>query len=57
MIGLAALHAVAGWVLICIPVGAMIYVSLVFVMRRRDQNIRNPRELIQDGRQCSFARR
>lgn len=34
MIGMAALHAVAGWVSVCIPLGAILYVSLVFVMRR-----------------------
>jgi uncharacterized protein (DUF2062 family) len=33
-IGLAALHAVAGWACICIPLGALLYFSLVFVMRR-----------------------
>jgi hypothetical protein len=34
MIGLAALHAVAGWTCICVPLGGLLYVSLVFVMRR-----------------------
>lgn len=34
MLGMAALHAVAGWVCVCIPLGAILYVSLVFVMRR-----------------------
>jgi len=35
MIGAAALHAVTGWACICIPVGAMLYVSLVFFLRTR----------------------
>ncbi len=33
-IGLAVLHAVTGWACICIPLGAVLYVSLVFVMRK-----------------------
>lgn len=32
-LGAAALHAVAGWVCICIPLGALLYMVLVFVMR------------------------
>lgn len=34
MIGLAAWHAVAGWACVCIPLGAVLYISLVLVMRR-----------------------
>ena len=34
MIGLTALHAVAGWACVCIPLGAILYVGLVLVMRR-----------------------
>jgi hypothetical protein len=30
----AALHAVAGWACICVPLGALLYVILVFTMRR-----------------------
>jgi uncharacterized protein (DUF2062 family) len=30
---LAASHAVTGWVCICIPLGAVLYVSLVFFLR------------------------
>mgnify|MGYP003701109759 CR=1 FL=1 len=29
-----ALHAIAGWACICIPLGALLYVILIFVMRR-----------------------
>jgi len=32
-LGAAALHAVAGWICICIPLGALLYVVLVIVMR------------------------
>jgi uncharacterized protein (DUF2062 family) len=32
-IGLAALHAVTGWACICVPMGAVMYVSLVFFLR------------------------
>ena len=35
MLGAAALHAVTGWACICIPVGAVLYVSLVFLLRTR----------------------
>jgi len=35
MVGTAAVHAVTGWACICIPVGAMLYVSLVFFLRTR----------------------
>ena len=33
-LGAAALHAIAGWACICIPLGALLYVILVVVMRR-----------------------
>ena len=33
-LGAAALHATAGWACICIPLGALLYLILVFVMRR-----------------------
>jgi len=33
-LGAAALHAVAGWASICVPLGALLYVILVFAMRR-----------------------
>ena len=32
-LGAAALNALAGWACICIPLGALLYVILVFVMR------------------------
>lgn len=32
-IGLAALHAITGWACICVPLGAVLYVSLVFSLR------------------------
>jgi uncharacterized protein (DUF2062 family) len=32
-IGLAALHAVTGWACICVPLGAVVYVSLLFLLR------------------------
>ena len=35
VIGVAALHAVTGWACICIPAGAVLYVSLVFFLRTR----------------------
>jgi hypothetical protein len=33
VIGAAAVHAVTGWACICIPAGAVLYVSLVFFLR------------------------
>ena len=33
-LGAAALNALAGWACICIPLGALLYAILVFVMRR-----------------------
>lgn len=33
-VGLAALHAVAGWACICVPLSGVLYFSLVFVGRR-----------------------
>lgn len=33
VLGMAALHAVMGWACICIPLGAILYVSLVLVLR------------------------
>lgn len=33
-LGAAALHAIAGWASICVPLGALLYVVLAFVMRR-----------------------
>ena len=33
-LGAAALHAIAGWACICIPLGALLYLILVLVMRR-----------------------
>ena len=33
-LGAAALHAVAGWTCICIPLGVLLYVVLVLAMRR-----------------------
>jgi Uncharacterized protein conserved in bacteria (DUF2062) len=35
VIGVAAVHAVTGWACFCIPAGAVLYVSLVFVLRMR----------------------
>jgi hypothetical protein len=35
ILGSAALHAVTGWACICIPAGAVLYVSLVFLLRTR----------------------
>jgi uncharacterized protein (DUF2062 family) len=35
ILGSAALHAVTGWACICIPIGAVLYVSLVFFLRTR----------------------
>jgi uncharacterized protein (DUF2062 family) len=34
VIGWAALHAVAGWACVCIPLGAVLYVILVVVLRK-----------------------
>ena len=34
ILGLAALHAVTGWACICVPLGGMLYFTLVFAMRR-----------------------
>jgi hypothetical protein len=34
-LGAAALHAVAGWTCICIPLGGLLYAVLVMAMRRR----------------------
>lgn len=34
-IGGAVVHAVAGWFCVCIPLGAVLYAFLVFVMRGR----------------------
>ena len=33
-LGLAALHAIAGWALVCIPLGVLLYIGLVLIMRR-----------------------
>ncbi len=33
-IGSAALHVVAGWALVCPPMGAVLYVTLLLVMRK-----------------------
>jgi hypothetical protein len=35
VIGATAVHAVTGWACICIPAGAMLYISLVFFLRTR----------------------
>jgi uncharacterized protein (DUF2062 family) len=32
-IGLAALHAVTGWACVCVPLGAVLYASLIFFLR------------------------
>ena len=34
-LALAALHAIAGWAFICIPLGVLLYVVLVFFARNR----------------------
>jgi uncharacterized protein (DUF2062 family) len=34
-LGTAAVHAVAGWTCVCIPLGAVLYFILVFAIRRR----------------------
>jgi Uncharacterized protein conserved in bacteria (DUF2062) len=41
MIGLADSHAVAGWTCICVPLGGLLYVSLVSVMRRGQRSWSN----------------
>lgn len=33
IVGSAAVHAVTGWACICIPLGAVLYISLVFVLK------------------------
>lgn len=33
-IGSAALHAIAGWACVCLPLGALLYVAIVFLLRR-----------------------
>lgn len=33
--GAALLHAIAGWTLICIPLGVILYCALLLFMRRR----------------------
>lgn len=44
-VGSAALHAVAGWACICVPLGAMLYWSLLFFLRTTSRAFpqRNPR--------------
>jgi hypothetical protein len=37
-LGLAALHAVVGWICICVPLGLLTYYLLVIAMRRRRQS-------------------
>lgn len=34
-IGSAVLHAIAGWFCICVPLGFMLYITLMCVLRRR----------------------
>jgi uncharacterized protein (DUF2062 family) len=34
-IGIAALHAIAGWTCICVPLGVLLYLLLVALMRKR----------------------
>ena len=45
-LGAAAIQAIAGWACICIPLGALLYVILVFVLRRgrpsRSNNVKCP---------------
>lgn len=33
-LGLAALHAIAGWSCVCVPLGVVLYVTIVVAMRR-----------------------
>ncbi|HJZ99519.1 MAG TPA: DUF2062 domain-containing protein [Candidatus Solibacter sp.] len=37
-IGVAALHAVAGWLCICVPLGILTYLAVTLAMRRRRQS-------------------
>jgi len=37
-LGLAALHAVAGWACFCLPLGVLAYLALAVAMRRRRQS-------------------
>jgi hypothetical protein len=32
--GIAVLHAIAGWACICVPLGALLYVSLLWIARK-----------------------
>ena len=33
-LGTAAVHAIAGWACICVPLGVLLYAAVVFVMRK-----------------------
>ena len=34
-IGMAALHAIAGWACLCVPAGVLLYFGLIFTVRKR----------------------